>query len=242
MRKTSVFLVLPALLVSIFIRPAPASSQGDGTLVASPSVGHSGDTIDVSGTGLPSHKHLFIMMACPDWLNHTAFQYGNIKIQQDGPTTDGHGQFTRFPFRVLTLQHFPQLACQIYTSDGLTSYGPTYPATFYILPRGQAPRSCDTRICLRVKATPARVRSGLAEHIRLQSYPHPWPGAKAVVTVSYPGAKPSSHTVTLNMRGFGQLVLPVTTQSAQTVGARVRVRTQLGTHAGSGTGQFTIVR
>lgn len=228
-----------AFLVELLAPPATPTRASNSYLVAAPAQGHSGDTIYLSGSGLSPRRHLYVMMACPNWFDRTVAEYGNIKIQQDGPTTDAHGGFRAFPFQVLTLHHFKSAGCQIYTSDGANGYGPDFPATFLILRPDDRGSPWIHRLYVRVKASPARAHSGSVERVEI----HTWAGATASAVVSYSDGTVQRYTPNVNLQGVSNFHFHVpTVHNGQVVTAEIQVLARIGAKAGTGKGGFTIVR
>jgi hypothetical protein len=214
-----------------------AVADGYSVLVVTPIQGHSHDTVYLSGDGLEPNKRLVVTMDCPNALDKSVSQYNNGIMIAKGPLTNSRGEFRDFPFQVLTLRHFASLLCTIYVQDHENYLGPDFPATFDILPIGQPVDPKWRKPPVRIKETPKQVKSGLMENISVRS----WPGATAVVRVSYPGAKARTQKVGLNLKGLGRAAFKVSLSgSATTVAARVQVRVVVGTYHANGIGGFII--
>lgn len=243
MTRRLALVALPALVASVLVHPQSISrADVSSILIASPFEGHSGDTIYLSGAGLDPKQHLYVMMACPNWHDPSVFRYGNIKFEPSGPTTDGRGEFTAFPFQVLTLRGIPSLGCQIYVQYGQNPYGPDFPAQFTILGARAHAHRCALQICVHIKTSPVRVRSGFTEYINIaHDKTGPWPGAQADVMIVYPDGKTQRSQVILNIKGDAVARLRIDAHYAQTVPANVVVRVHMGGMAGRWTGRFTVV-
>lgn len=241
-KRKLVYALIPTLCASMFL-PVRTLAQADGfsVLILSPQQGHSGDTIYLSGSGLEPRQHLYVMMACPNWYDKSLSTYNNGVIQWNGPTTDAHGQFRAFPFQVLTLHHFRSAGCTMYIRDGANPYGPRFPPTFLILPPDQPAPPCWRQICVHVKSSPVRVRSGLVESVVVRSYPGAWPGARVDLSVSAAGVKPTLRHLSLDLNGYAHVEFPITAQGTQPTVASVKVRMHLGAWGGSGDSRFVIV-
>jgi hypothetical protein len=214
-----------------------AVADGYSILVVTPIQGHSHDIVYLSGDGLEPNKRLAVTMDCPNALDKSVSQYNNGILVPKGPITNAHGQFRDFPFQVLTLRHFASLLCTIYVQDHENYLGPDFPATFDILPPGQAVDAKWKKPPVHIKEVPKQVKSGLIENISVRS----WPGATAVIRVSYAGARARTQKVALNLKGFGRVAFKVSfSGAASTVAARVQVRIVVGTYHASGTSGFTI--
>jgi hypothetical protein len=227
------------LLVGEVVTPeVKAHADSYSVLIASPSGGHSGDTIYIAGSGLqPHHRYPYLLMACPNWAES---QYNNGSETAPGPTTDNAGQFKGFPFLVPALHHFKGLGCQIYIKDGGNAYGPSFPGTYTIYPSDANVPGCLKHICIGVNAVPKRVHSGFAETVEVRSKPTVWPGAVVDVRISYPGVSIPRRRLALNFSGVARTQFKVTARTAQPVLARVSARASLGGWGGNGTGSFTI--
>lgn len=235
-------LVIALILVLGFSGGSPPTVQGQNPsiVVAAPLEGRSGDTIYLSGAGFAPHEHLYIMMACPDWYDRSASQYGNIKLLQNGPMTDAHGRFQWFPFQALILHHFKLLGCQIHTSDGANAYGPDFPATYVVYaPDQQLPTTSKWRkVWVKIHPSPRRVHSGLYETVKISS----WNAAAADVSITYPGAAPETHTVQLDLHGEATVRFRAAIQNGTSAQVRVDVRAHVKGRSGRGSANFTVVR
>jgi len=182
-------------------QPSP-SKQGavNGALKATPSHGHSGDILYISGGEFPPHTHLLLLMGCPNWFVGTIHKpVPNSLLYGVGPTTDANGEFSGYRIRALKLQNLSFSACLIYTQLGANPFGPEIPASYFIEPRGQALGHCDTHVCAKVVPSPRHIRSGLVEHIAIEQG---WPGATADISIAYPGgAAHHLKSQTLNWEG-----------------------------------------
>jgi hypothetical protein len=229
--------------------PVVAPTTGVSALIAVPAVGHSGDVIYLSGTGLKPRTRYYVLMACPAALvdGAVAFQNGNfLWIHGDnGPMTDGHGNFVRFTFRSPVLHKMRQSGCTIYTSDDVTPFGPDLPATYFIYPAKKTLPKCAITICAGVSLSPVRARTGQYETIRIgpnqQKGYTSWPGARATVKVSFRDAKTVKQSVVLNWAGIGAVKVRVPDGSAPSQ-AKVNVSYHIGKYSGSSVDKFAIVQ
>lgn len=241
-RWTTVLLCASAPVILSLAPVGAAGIAQQSILVAAPVEGHSGDPIYLSGAGFPPNYSPFITMVCPNW--QTAAQYGNIEVTYHGPHTDAHGSFSGFKFSALHLHYFKSLGCVIYAQIGANPFGVQFPATYNILPPDAPLPYCWRHICIRVTATPRRVRSGQVEtvDIRPLSVTYPWPGARAAIRVSYPGATGHNKTLTLSIHGNGHVSFPAPAAPRDLLRATIKVSAHLGAWTGVGSGQFTVVR
>jgi hypothetical protein len=226
-----------------------APTPGVSALIAVPAVGHSGDLIYLSGTGLKPRTRYYVLTACPSALvnGSIAIQNGNVSFikAENGPMTDGHGNFVRFTFRALPLHHVKQSGCTIYTSDGVSLYGPDVPGTYYIYPQKKKLPRCALTICAGISLSPTRARTGQYETITIgpnqQKGYTSWPGAKATVIVSFKGTKSVTQSVVLNWAGVGKVRVHVPDGMAASQ-AKVHVSYHIGNYSGSSIDQFAVVQ
>jgi len=163
----------------------PSQRAVQGALKATPARGHSGDIIYISGGDFPPGIRLSLMMGCPNWL--VGAQKQNVELYGVGPKTNADGEFSGYPIRGVSLRSLASSVCQIYTQFGANTFGPDIPGSYFIERRGQSLGYCDTHVCARVVPSPQRIHSGLVEHIAIEQG---WPGAKADISITYPGSAP----------------------------------------------------
>ena len=126
-----------AFCCALVVVPVDARAAGGiSQLRVTPSEGHVGNLIDLSGAGFPANSHLNILMACPTWQALNAVKLGNVVILS-GPVTDSRGQFSGFLFRAIHLHELPQSTCQIQASVGDNAFGVDIPAVYLIRAKSQ---------------------------------------------------------------------------------------------------------
>lgn len=219
-----------------------ASARGTSAITqlrVTPSEGHAGSLIDLSGSGFPPYTHMNILMACPSWQAENAVRFGNVVIMQ-GPTTNSRGQFAGFLFRAIHLHGIPQSTCQIQASVGDNPFSVDIPAVYLIRAGGQPLRlgRCQRNVCVqRLQAQPHQVRSGYDETVSL----HTWPGAFVTTTYTYADHRQYvdyHHADWTGTATWTRRIVP----PAATGAVQVKALAALGTMFGTGTSRFTIVR
>jgi hypothetical protein len=231
--------------VAAMLLPVPqgargASSSGLSVLMVTPHEGHSGSLVDLSGYGLPAHRRLGVIMACPSFTDADAYDYQNIE-SIPGPMTDGRGQFAGFLFHAVKLHHVPQSGCQIYLSDpnDMVPLANDIIPTYYILAPGKRPAAaCDRALCVSVQAHPVRVRTGLRERIAVKT----WPGATVSVRVSYPWGKQTAVKRRADPWGNVSLSQQIQRQVTSDTPVKVTASVKLGPQHGASSVRFTITR
>lgn len=216
--------------------PPPAQRAVQGALKATPARGHSGDIIYISGGDFPPHIHLSLMMACPNWL--VGARLHNVELYGVGPTTNANGEFSGYPIRGLPLQGLALSACQIYTQFGANTFGPDIPGSYFIERRGTSLGYCDTHVCARVVPSPHRIHSGLVEHIAIEQG---WPGAKADISITYPGSAPRHLRKQLDWEGNVSVTDRVPAPLAGAYRAQVKVSFHFARAAGNAFTTFMVI-
>lgn len=209
-------------------------------LRVTPPEGHTGDLIDLSGSGFPAYTHLNILMACPNWQAPNAVRLNNVAIIA-GPETDWRGQFGGFLMRAIRLHEIPQSTCQIVASVGDNPFGVDIPAVYLIRQKGQALqlRGCKKRLCVaKLRVEPEQVRSGYDEKISVQT----WPGATVTTYYSYPGNQTRVDRHRADWTGSARWTKPVTSRVPGPGVVQVRSTAALGSMTSTRTAKFTIVR
>lgn len=238
--------VLAVLAAAVLPARAPAAqAAGLSVLIARPSGGHPGDLFYLSGTNLlPNHQYI-LFFACPDWHTPGVIDQGNYDHILNGPTTDAHGNFSRFPMHAIRLHGMNESGCHIYsdagdlTATGAGGFGPDIPADYYIYAPGAPLKRCVLHMCdARAVPSPKRVRSGLVENILL----HGWPGAVARVVLSYRGVAALARAVRLNSEGNYRLRMHAPAGVTKRDTVAVRVTFALGKYRDSTSASFTVVR
>jgi hypothetical protein len=233
--------------------PPPIANPQNGLseLIAVPSVGHSGDTIYVSGTGLTPNTKIDVLMICGQ--TGEAFQENNFRwIQpQDGPLTDSKGHFAGYQLPAIPLHKVKQSGCVIYTADPSmgTPMGPDIPATYFIFPRSKKLPTCAVTICAGLSLSPRKVHAGQSETVRIgpnarKGYTS-FPGAKATVNMQFrspAGAVTVTRSVVLNWEGMGSVTVRVPTGTILPSTARVNVSYHLGKYSGRAVEDLAVIK
>ena len=240
MRRRLALAALAALLAGTLAGGRGRAAGVVSVLRATPSQGHSGSLIDLSGYGLPPHTRLFIMMACPNWADPSVVRYQNLEIlpPSQGPKTDADGQFSGFLMRAIRLHHFPSSGCEFYAAYDHVQYGPDIPATYTIVPSDRQLPRCSRSMCVKVRAAPRRVRTGLTEHISVRG----WPGARVNINLGYPGNAHVARVTHLDWKGRATFNVPIHGNVSSQTSVRVTARAQLGPQQGTDSTNFTIFR
>ena len=218
-------------------QPTSAFNVDHSALRVFPYEGRPGNTLFVSGYGLKPATQLYILFACP---NFSEAQSGNLRIIAPplGPRTNSAGEFSGWPMKVPKLVHLISSGCFVYAEDGDQQfYGPTQLGLYYILGPKDPIQPCDRRICVQITPTPKRVKSGRVENVDVQA----WAGARADVTVAYPGFPAVVQSVKLDWNGSGRVRVPVPKAMQDTSHVRITVHCRLGTVTGNRRAEFTVV-
>lgn len=241
MNRTLAPAVLTALALSMVAVPPNTAMATTSVLYAWPAHGHSGDPVYLSGFGLPPHRQLTILMACPNWFAPHVWDYGNAQLQF-GPTTDARGDFSGFLLKPFHLNVVQSSGCTIYTSDQQHTFGPDIPALYSIEPDTQLLGSCDTHICARAVARPTRVRAGLYETVNITGGPR---GARCDVVVTVPGTRAVKRTVYLTWKvrpDKPDVRFQVEPAARAPARATIQVHCKLGPYQGMARTAFTVLR
>jgi hypothetical protein len=230
-----------AILPVCALASGSASAHGYtiSQLRVTPSEGHAGDTIDLSGSGFPAFSHLNILMACPSWQAEKAVQLGNVVIMA-GPTTNINGQFSGFLFRAIQLHGIPFSTCQIQASVGDNPFGVDIPAVYLIRQRSQPLKlkPCRRHLCVQqLQVEPHQIRSGYDETVSLRT----WPGALVTTTYMYPDNRQTTDYHRADWTGIARWTKHITGVAA-TGPVQVRAVATLGSMSSAlSTTRFTIV-
>jgi hypothetical protein len=234
--RTSSILLAAFFVVSV-AQPVHAYDPQHSGLRVFPYEGRPGSTLYVSGYGLQPNTRLFIMLACPHF---EVAQPGNLFIfpPKSGPMTDAQGQFSAWKLKAPKLSHVTSSGCAVYAEDGVQGfYGPAQLGSYYILGPQDRVLPCDKRICITLTPSPKRVKSGRVENVDVQG----WAGARADVTVTYPGYPPVVETVKLDWNGSGRVRVPVPSGMQDTSHVRITAHCRLGKATGDRRAEFTVV-
>src|SRR5579875_3818961 len=107
-------MLVAATLVSVtmLIPRTTAGAQSPRPVAnVTPSEGHGGDAVYISGSGFSPFTRLTVGMACPD-----AFSAHPAVAWVSGPLTDRHGRFAGFRFPTLALDGKTTMTCHMYVS------------------------------------------------------------------------------------------------------------------------------
>jgi hypothetical protein len=229
--------------------PPVFSQNGLSELIAVPSVGHSGDTIYISGSGLQPNKTVDILMICGQ--TGEAFQANNFRWIQYGPQTDANGRFTGYELPAIALHGLRQSGCVIYTADPSlgTSMGPDIPATYFIFPKGKKLPTCAVTICAGIALSPRTVHTGQYETVRIgpnvQKGYTSFPGAKATVNMQFRSPKGTvtlTRSVVLNWEGMGSVKVRIPTGMTRPSTAHVSVSYHFGRYSGRAVEDLAVIK
>lgn len=230
-------------MLGCFFLPARGEAANAAVAVvrATPFQGHEGDPIDLSGSGLPPHRQINFLMACPSWHGDNVYDYKNFTLRE-GPITDGKGEFAGYLLSAIHLHHVsPPMGCQIYASvpaENVPFFPGITPATYEIRESSARLSRCSRALCLnKVTAAPQRVRAGYQERIWVKG----WPGATVDVTLSYP-THDVHHRHPLDWNGEYEFVDTVPEQLSDQTRVKITVRAWLGRMEDTANTGFTVTR
>lgn len=224
------FVVLIAATVGGLSSVLRVDASSRARLIAEPAEGHAGDGIFLSGSGFRPNSLLQLAMACPTMASPSAGEaaFGTVR-------TDAAGHFVRARIIAIYARGNLRSTCAVYAGPASDPSAGVVPAHYVVLPRSSRPSWCAVHMCLHVKASLARGKSGSRGSIVLTG----WPGALARVTVVSAGGARQRRVVRLDWRGTAKVVIPIATAGKAGVVSRVNVRAQLGRYSGSSSTRFT---
>lgn len=238
--------LVAALAPACLLASGTVSAHGTSSLSqlrVTPSEGHAGDAIDLSGSGFPPYTHLNILMACPNWQAENAVRLGNVVIIQ-GPATNDRGQFSGFVFRAIRLHGLSQSTCQIQASVGDNAFGVDVPAVYLIAQRGQPLKlgRCQRQLTVcGLQVEPQQVRPGYDRRVTEKISLRTWPGALVSTTYTYPNKSQTIDYHHADWTGIAHWTKRISAPAAAGT-VQVRVSATLGSISGGySTSRFTIV-
>lgn len=226
---------------------APWSSASGSSAVAvmrvTPYQGHSGDLVDLSGSGFLPRVQMYVMMACPNAADPFMYAHRNFVGPLLGPITDANGEFAGFLFRAPKLAGIPNAGCTVYEVDPQHNqpFGApgAIPGVYTIVRPGVKLARCQRTLCVtKVVAAPRRIRAGLKEHIMVKG----WPGARVDTVFTYPSKQPEHHVAHLDWTGTYSLTETVPSALPNQMSVRVTVHASLGKMTDTRQGSFIVTR
>ena len=197
--------------------------------IIAPKEGHAGSTAYLSGSGFSPNRQLVVSFSC--------FRKRGFGITEpfQGPSTDSRGQFVAYPLH-LAQSRVSTGPCKITARDTHTR-GISASASYTIVAPKRPLTPCATRICLAVKASLVRLKSGAQGNIVI----HGWPGASTTITIQAPGRTPQRKLIRLNWQGTGALKTLVAPGLNVGLKSRIQVRATLGKFFGSQSAHFIVI-
>lgn len=221
--------VVSLMLAVATMLPSQSMARSVAHLIVSPSMGHAGDALYLSGAGYTPHWRLSILLACPD------FVALNGSESAEGPTTDANGRFSGFRFRAFTPRKFG--SCRVYAGTEARNLARAPSQPYTILPHSRTLPRCVLAMCLHLKAQLIRLRTGAQANIVVAG----WPGARVAITISDPAGPAVHRSMTLDWRGTRTVRLMVAPGLQRASKDRVSVSARLGAVTGTATAPFIIL-
>lgn len=226
--------------------PPPPTGPFPGPIAVAkiyPYEGHQGDPIYVAGRGFRPNTRLIFLLACPSFNDAQALAAHNY-ILEYGPVTRKDGSFSAYRFKQkLYLKGKSTSSCLLYVdySDRPASDFPTG----YNVVDGSLP-PCVRKICSQVHVRSVRLRGRLYERIAVHTLGQAWPGARALISITYPRLRPnvadSAPPSTLAWDGSTTVYIPLREDAPPRIQGTVHVSFRLGPTKGSQYTRFTVRR
>lgn len=227
---------LTAAIFPVLQRPALAENV---IVRVDPFEGHSGATFYVSGFGLTPHAQLVLFIGCPSWDNSTGGGQQRNWNEEQGPITDGKGNFAGWPFPNFVLHGVTQSLCRVYVSYPGDFNVSDFPAYYTIVGTHVRLSARAQEIQGKVSVHPKKVRAGLVENVAISNG---WGGAEAAYSVTYPHLRPITGRVRLDYNGAKNFKLKVAGGDIQPGLAHLKVHFSLGQSRGGAGATFRVFR
>ncbi len=225
MRAWIAGMVTVALVVTVVLTLREVTAAGALRLIVTPSQGHAGDAIFLSGSGFVPGRPAPILLRCGSQ------QTRRLRTV----TANSHGRFAGMQVRLSRgtkagrcgLSAASSKAPAIRTRESLyTVVSPRRPLT-----------RCAAQICLGIQAFLVRLRNGARGNIVISG----WPGATVRVTVARTEVGAKYRVFRLNWRGVGAMTTSIAPGLIKGLRARVFVHARLGRVAGTGHARFHVM-
>jgi hypothetical protein len=205
------FLLAGVLLTTLVIAPR-AAEAASMQLIVTPSQGHAGDPIFLSGSGFVPKHAVSIYLRCvsrsPERMTVTR--------------ANGLGRFAAVRIRLPLTQRAGR--CRFSAASLATPSMRIKAHAYQVVPLGHRLAKCSAHMCLRVQAFLVRLANGARGNIVISG----WPGATANVTIARTATGAKYRELRLNWRGVGSVSTPVAPGLLKGLKARVFVRAHLG--------------
>lgn len=224
MGKIATFVLCTLLGMTLGVSGSTAQAAGSVHLLTTPSQGHPGDLVDLSGMGFRPNRPVSIAARC----GSRSMGFGKV-------VANGRGAFAGKLLR-LTAAGSHTSGCTFTARS--RSGGPVVRSQRYRLVSATRPLPrCATRMCIKVQAFLVRLKNGAQGNIVLSG----WPGASVDVTVARVERGAKYRHVTLNWKGAGAAKMFVAPGLLKGIRARVFVRARLGSLSARAVSPFHVL-
>jgi len=224
MRAWIACMVTVALVVTVVRTPREVAAAGPLRLIVTPSQGHAGDAIFLSGSGFAPGRSAFIFLRCGS----------QRPTRADIVRANSLGRFAGFQF------HLPRVTagrCRFSAASSAVPDIRTRESLYTVVAPRRALARCAMQICLGIQAFLVRLKNGARGNIVISG----WPGAVVHVTVARTEVGAKYRVLHLNWRGVGSMSTSIAPGLIKGLKARVFVHARLGRISGKGQARFHVM-
>lgn len=217
--------VAVSLLVTMVLTSSEVTAAVPLRLIVTPSQGHAGDAIFLSGSGFVPSRTAFIFLRCG---SQQPRQVATARANPDG-------RFAGFQLRLSRGVRAGR--CGFSAASSSAPGVRTRESRYTVVSPGRPLARCATQICLGIQAFLVRLRNGARGNIVISG----WPGAMVHVTVARTESGAKYRVFRLNWRGVGSMTTSIAPGLIKGLQARVFVHARLGSVAGKGQARFHVM-
>jgi len=225
MRSLIACMVTVVLLVTAVITPHAAMGAVPLRLIVTPSQGHAGDAIFLSGSGFAPSRSVFVFVSCG---SHQPSRIATF-------TANSQGRFAGV--RMHLARGAKAGRCRLSAASSVAPAIRTRESLYTVVSPGRPLARCAAQMCLGIQAFLVRLRNGARGTIVISG----WPGAIVHVTVARTEVGAKYRILRLNWRGVGSMTTPIAPGLIKGLKARVFVHARLGQVVGKGQSRFHVM-
>jgi hypothetical protein len=225
MYSRTALLLAGMLLISLAAMPLRVVAAAPPRLIVTPTQGHAGDQIFLSGSGFTAGQPVSIRLRCGRQLPST------VAMTMAGRL----GRFAGAHIRLAAPGRVGK--CVFSAAPTAAPHVRTKAVPYTFVAPGRPLSRCALLMCLRVQAFLVRLKNDAKGNIVISG----WPGAIADVTVARTPTGAKHRELRLNWRGVGSVSTVVAPGLLKGLKARVFVRAHLGRISGQSVTAFHVM-
>lgn len=225
-KRITVVVALSMIAASaIAALPHPVAASSPLRLIVTPTQGHVGDRIFLSGSGFTSRGSVSVYLKC------------GVQPPERVTTVRANGLGRFAGSRVRFALHKQGAVCRFLAASQNTPTVRAKTGVYTFVPARRPLAKCAVHMCLHVQAFLVRLKNNAKGNIVISG----WPGATADVTVARTQAGAKFRELRLNWRGIGSVSTPIAPGLLKGLQARVFVRAHLGSVSGQSVSSFHVM-